>query len=81
MLEGGLAFHASVGDQVNAKGRIWRQMTSVGRDEMGASALRRRFSARMDSSNDLISASMACRWYSREFALLGSIVKANDDLV
>jgi hypothetical protein len=43
-------------------------MTSVGRDEIGASALRRCLSARMDSSNDLISASMAFSWYSREFA-------------
>ena len=43
-------------------------MASVGRDEMGASALRRRLSTRMDSSNDLISASIACNWCSREFA-------------
>ncbi len=33
---------------------------------MGTSALRRIFNARMVSSNDLISASMSCRWCSRE---------------
>jgi hypothetical protein len=42
-------------------------MTSVGRDEMGVSALRRDFNNRIDSSNDFISASMACCRYSREF--------------
>src|SRR6266702_8565885 len=47
---------------------------SGGRDETGASALRRSLNARMESSNALISASMACRWYSREF---GFIAKAN----
>ena len=50
-----------------------RVVISVGKDEIGASALRRYFSAWMDSSNDLISASMACCWYSQEFASLGSI--------
>ena len=54
-----------------------RVMTSVGKDEIGASALRRYFSARMDSSNDLISASMACCWCSQEFASLGSIITAS----
>ena len=48
-------------------------MSSVGRDEIGATALRRCLSARMDSSNDLISASMACLWNSREFTFLESI--------
>ena len=55
--------------------------TSVGRDEIGASALRRRFNARMDSSNVSISASMACCWYSREFAWHGYIVKPNSTAV
>ena len=50
-------------------------MTSVGREEMGASALRRRFSARIDSSNDFMSASIACSWHSREFDWVGSIKK------
>ncbi|KAH9065564.1 hypothetical protein EDB87DRAFT_854947 [Lactarius vividus] len=43
-------------------------MTLVGRDEMmGVRALRRRFNARMDPSNDSISTSMARCWHSREF--------------
>ena len=50
-----------------------RVVISVGKDEIGANVLRRHFSARMDSSNDLILASMACCWHSQEFASLGSI--------
>src|ERR1700761_6345855 len=50
-------------------------MTSVGRDEMGANALRRCFNTWMDFSSDFISPSMACFRYSQEFALLGSMVK------
>jgi hypothetical protein len=61
-------------------------MISAGRDEMGASALRRCFNALMDKGrdeigvsalrcfNDLISASMACRWCSRELRGSESIV-------
>ena len=49
---------------------------SVGKEEM---VLRRRFDSRMDSSNDLISASITSRWYSGEFAWLGSIVKRVDE--
>ncbi len=41
-------------------------VTSIGNDEMGASALRRRFNVR-------ISASMAFRWCSREFVWVGSM--------
>ena len=59
-------------------------MTSGGRAQTGASALRRylsvvndRMDSRVDSSNDLISASRACLGYSRGFVLLGSIVKRN----
>ena len=60
-------------DDVACKKENMRAVTSVGKDEIGASALRRYFSARMDSSNDLISASMACCWNSQEFASLGSM--------
>ena len=60
-------------DEVACKKENMRVVTSVGKDEIGANALRRYFNARMDSSNDLISASMACCWYSQEFASLGSI--------
>ena len=42
--------------------------TSGGRDETGESALRGSFNARTESSNDLISASMALCRHSREFA-------------
>jgi hypothetical protein len=64
---GGLAFHlVVVMNEGKRKKENMAVMTSVGRDEMGASALRRCLNARMDSSNDLISASMACRWYSRK---------------
>ena len=42
--------------------------TSGGRDEMGENALRRLFSARMDSFNDSISTSMACCERSQVFA-------------
>src|SRR6266404_7091619 len=41
-------------------------VTSIGNDEMGASALRRRFNVR-------ISASMAFRWCSRKFVWFGSM--------
>src|SRR6267378_5010306 len=41
-------------------------VTSIGNDEMGASALRRCFNVR-------ISASMAFRWCSREFVWVGSM--------
>jgi hypothetical protein len=41
--------------------------TSGGSDEMGESALRRSFNDRTDSSNDLISASIACCKPSQEF--------------
>ncbi len=50
---------------------------SGGRDETGESELRRSLNVRMDSANDLISASIACCWYSREFAWVGFIKKAN----
>ena len=49
--------------------------TSGGRDEIAASALRRSFNARRDSSNDSISASMACCKRSREFAWVAYIEK------
>lgn len=50
--------------------------TSGGRDEMGESALRS-FNSPTDSSNDLISVSMACCKRFREFAWLGFIKKWN----
>ena len=53
-------------------------MTSIGRKEIGASALRRYFNSWMDSSKDLILASMACRWCSRESAWLGSMMFATN---
>lgn len=49
-------------------------MTSAGTEEIGASALRRYFNARMEASSDLISTSMARCWYSQEFE---SIVERN----
>jgi hypothetical protein len=48
--------------------------TSGGRDGMGESALQRVFEG-MDSSNDLISASMVYRKRSQEFAWVGFIKK------
>ena len=51
--------------------------TSGGRDETGESALRRDFNARMDSSNDLISASIESCKRSRDFAWLEFIEKWN----
>ena len=54
-------------------------MTLVSIDEADASALWRYFNARMDSSSDLILASIVCRRYSPEFAWLGSsIIKPYD---
>ena len=50
-----------------------RVVISVGKDEIGASELRRDLSARIealrDTFNDLISASIACCWYSQESSL------------
>ena len=71
--------HGVKADEVARKKENMRVVISVGKDEIGASALRLYFSAwimpRMDSgsSNVLISASMACCWYSQEFASLESI--------
>jgi hypothetical protein len=64
------------GDVVGGKRKyeIMAAMSLAGRDEMGASALRRCFNALMDNSNNLISASMDFRWCSRE--LRGSIVES-----
>ena len=44
------------------------------RDEMVESTLRQRFNAERDSSNDFISASMACCKCSQEFAWVGFII-------
>ena len=46
---------------------------SGGRDEMGWSVFRRSFNDRMDTSNDLISASIAACRDSLEFAWVGFI--------
>lgn len=43
---------------------------SGGRREMGASALRRDLKARVDSSNEIISSSNACKRWSRDSAKL-----------
>ena len=60
-------------DDVARKKENMRVVISVGKDEIGASVLRRYLNARIealrDSSNDLISASMACCWYSQESSL------------
>ena len=50
-------------------------MTSAGREEIGESVLRRCLSARMDSSNELISASIVCCWYCQELLGARFIVK------
>lgn len=55
--------------------------TQGGRDEMGEIALRRSLdglNARMNSSHDLISGSMARCQHSRQFAWLGFIEKQNE---
>ena len=44
--------------------------TSEGRDEIGERALRRSLNARIDSSNEKISVSIACCKRSQEFAWL-----------
>jgi hypothetical protein len=69
VLHGGLPF------QVSTQGRMITK-ASGGRDETGESAFRRTwrsFNVRTDSSNNLISASMARCRHSQEFAWVGFI--------
>jgi hypothetical protein len=69
-------YNKSYEDKPNARKKENMAVRSlVDRKEIGEMAFRRRFNAIMDPANGLISASMACRWYSRGFSWLESIIK------